>query len=97
MGLALVVGLLLGIGALLDGGRATDSPGARLPCQVVVTADVLDVRSAPSPDAPTEVVLHRGDRRGALDSVTNGYRQLADGWALAGYLQPIPGSGCAPS
>jgi hypothetical protein len=94
MGIALLVGLLLGVGALIDGGVKGTS-GSGLPCQVAVTADVLDVRSSPSPNAGTVVALHRGDRRGALNKVINGYRQLADGWALDAYLKPIPGSECA--
>jgi hypothetical protein len=93
MGVALAVGLLLGVGALIDGG-VKETSGSGLPCQVAVTADVLDVRSRPTPNAETVVALHRGDRRGTLNKVVNGYRQLADGWALDAYLKPLAGSEC---
>jgi len=87
--------LILGGLVLLD--QAFAGAGLTLsnsPCQVRVTAEVLNVRDTPDPNGDTNVVLHKGDRRGAENTIQNGYRKLADGWALDAYLAPLPNSSC---
>jgi hypothetical protein len=98
---AVILGVLLGISALLGKGTlATD--GLVSPCQMtVVNTDLLPVRDEPdaSVQPKAEYNLKRGDQRGATNTVRNGYRQLSDGnWALDTYLQPLAPSRdkCAP-
>ncbi|HEY2203470.1 MAG TPA: SH3 domain-containing protein [Pseudonocardia sp.] len=90
-----IVALVLGIMVLIDKGSLTNSSGlAATGCRVEVTADVLNVRTSPEPNAGTAVTLHKGDLRGAETTVQNGYRKLPDGWALDEFLRPLPGSAC---
>jgi hypothetical protein len=89
---ALILGGLVLLDQAFGGGGGVGL--SKSPCQVQVTADVLNVRNAPDPNGDTNVVLHKGDRRGAQNTVQSGYRKLADGWALDAYLKPLPGSTC---
>lgn len=92
---AIILGLLLGISALINKGTLAPE-GFVSPCQMtVVNTDLLPVRDEPNASAQpkAEYNLKRGDQRGATTTVQNGYRKLSDGnWALDTYLQPLPPS-----
>lgn len=64
-------------------------------CKVSVTADVLNVRSAP--DVKAEVVgkFNQGAETVAGTVVTNGFRKLGENrWASDEFLKPLSGHNC---
>jgi len=93
---AAIVAVVLGVLVLIDNGSLSSSSALNTACRVEVTADNLNVRANPEPNAATTTVLHRGDLHGAETTVQSGYRLLAGGgWALDDFLRPLPGSKCA--
>jgi hypothetical protein len=88
---ALILGTLLGLLALLDKGLVAPAANLDSPCRVQVTAETLPVRGSADSTGDKVTELKRDQLIGATPTVTNGYRQLADGnWALSQYLQPLP-------
>ena len=76
----------------LGGG---DVAPAGQPCQVEVTADVLNVRAAPDARAAVVDTLPQGTVTGAESVVDGGFRMLGEGrWAAEEYLDQAPGSAC---
>jgi hypothetical protein len=74
---ALIVGVTLGVLALIDKGNITTTAGLGSRCRVEVVADLLPTRSDPDPSGSrTYRTVKRGDLRGATTNVRNGYRQL---------------------
>jgi hypothetical protein len=93
----IVIGLLLTLLSLIDRGGvdAVSSAVTGTTCSFTVTGDDVNVR--PDATATSEPVqkLNKGTTITATKTVTNGFRQLADGrWVLDGYLTPVPGSTC---
>nr|WP_143219321.1 SH3 domain-containing protein [Actinokineospora bangkokensis] len=76
-------------------GSADTADASSTACRVEVTADVLNVRSAP--DAAAEVVgkFKQGAESDADKLVQNGFRKLGEGkWASAEFLKPLQGRDC---
>lgn len=74
-----------------DGGSA--NPGTI--CRMVVDADVLNVRSEASKDAPIVGTLTNGQEVTAEDKKDNGFRKLSEGrWAFDKYLHQADTSEC---
>ncbi|WP_424189643.1 SH3 domain-containing protein [Actinokineospora sp. G85] len=64
-------------------------------CRVEVTADVLNVRSAPEGGAEIVGKFTQGAETDADKAVQNGYRKLGeDRWASAEFLKPLTGRDC---
>lgn len=74
--------------------RFTDSPmGAS--CELSVSADVLNVRSAPSTTARIVGKFQQDATVTAQATVRNGFRMLeADRWAAEEFLTPLDGADC---
>ena len=65
-------------------------------CRVTVTADILNVRSAPAMDAPIVGKFRKDAETGADKVVENGFRKIAnDKWASEEYLKPKEGHDCS--
>ncbi|MFN2478364.1 MAG: SH3 domain-containing protein [Pseudonocardiaceae bacterium] len=76
------------------GGGTGTSNGAR-PCTVMVTADLLNVRSSPDGDAPVVDTFDKGAVVSADRITRNGFRQLGpDRWAAEEFLDPTAESDC---
>ncbi|HVW40316.1 MAG TPA: SH3 domain-containing protein [Amycolatopsis sp.] len=94
----IVAVVLIGIGIIYVLGvdkRNSDAAGGSTGCKVTVTADVLNVRSAP--DAGAEIVgkYNQNATTGAEIEIQNGFRKLADNkWAKTEFLQPVAGTNC---
>ena len=93
--------LLLGaglIGAVYLIGNDQEGSGSAAPdCSFEVTADVLNVRSAPSEGATRVDQLGHREELEATPNVVEGFRELEPSrWAAAEYLTPVPGSDCTP-
>ncbi|MGX7827551.1 SH3 domain-containing protein [Actinokineospora sp. 24-640] len=98
---ALIIGgVLAGVWVMYSTGVEPPS-GATSPvsgtgtCKVSVTADVLNVRSAP--DVRAEIVgkFTQGAETVAGTTVTNGFRMLGDNrWASEEFLKPVSGHDC---
>jgi uncharacterized protein YgiM (DUF1202 family) len=93
----IVIGVLLTLLSIIDRGGvdAVRSAVAGTTCSFTVTGDEVNVRSdATSTSVPVQK-LGKGATITATTTVTNGFRQLADGtWVLDGYLTPVPGTTC---
>lgn len=64
-------------------------------CEVRVSADVLNVRSAPGTEHPIVDRLTAGAVTEAGGTVRNGFRQVGEGrWVASQYLTETPGSVC---
>lgn len=75
-----------------SGGETPASPG----CQFTVTADVLNVRKAPSTDASIVRKVRQDVTVNAVPTVRNGFRKLADaGWVSEEFLAPIEEASCS--
>ncbi|MTD56320.1 SH3 domain-containing protein [Amycolatopsis pithecellobii] len=84
------VGLIYVMGA---GKRASEATGGSTGCKVTVTADVLNVRSAPDPNAGIVGKFNQNAQTGAEPVVQNGFRKLADNkWAKTDFLKPVAGN-----
>lgn len=78
-----------GISDIDVGGSA--EPG----CQFSVTADVLNVRSAPSTDADVVDKVTRDETVDASSTVRKGFRKLGDErWVAKEFLTPVSGASC---
>ncbi|WP_235925990.1 SH3 domain-containing protein [Actinokineospora pegani] len=94
--------LLIGGGAVVVAVLYTSNqpaPGSsaqtEATCRVEVTADVLNVRSAPEGGAEIVGKFNQGAETDADKDVRNGYRKLgADRWASAEFLKPLTGHDC---
>jgi hypothetical protein len=92
MTIALTIAVFATRGGFQTVGAGLSDPSG---CRVEVTADGVNVRSAPSTAAPVVETLRRGDLRPADKVVQGGFRKLAEGrWAAELYLTPVPGSNC---
>jgi hypothetical protein len=92
----IVIGVLVAVVVLLviqNGKKGTAQPTSAAGCQVQVTADVLNVRSAPVDTASVVGKLATGAIVGAQAKVQNNYRELATNrWASSQFLKPVSGS-----
>ncbi len=76
--------LVVGFGNV--GASANTGSGA---CTLTVTADVLNVREGPSTDNRIVGKLKHGEKTSAQQTVTTGFRKLADHrWASEQFLKP---------
>lgn len=95
----IIVAVLVGIAFIYVIGadkRASSQDGAGdTGCRVTVTADVLNVRAAPDPNAKIVDKLNQNMETPAEAQVQNGFRKLADDkWAANEFLQPVQGTNC---
>ncbi len=93
----IVIGLLLTLLSIIDrGGLGDVTPVVQGPaCSFTVNGDAVNVRSDASAASPSVQRLERGQIVTATKTVTNGFRQMANGtWVLDGLLTPVPGSTC---
>lgn len=91
--------VLIGIGIIYVMGvnkRASEgATGGSTGCKVTVTADVLNVRNAPDPNAGIVGKFNQNAETGAEVDVQNGFRKLADNkWAKTDFLRPVAGTNC---
>jgi uncharacterized protein YgiM (DUF1202 family) len=98
-GFVLVAGVALAIIAVIDRG-GMDALGATADgstgCRLEVSADRLNVRSAPGEQSPQVETLPRGEQVDATPTVTDGFRELENGnWAADRFLTPLPGADCS--
>ena len=64
-------------------------------CAFTVNGDEVNVRTGATAASPSVQKLAQRADRGATPTVTNGFRQLANGtWVLDRLLTPVPGSTC---
>ena len=95
--LVIIIGLVLAFLSIIDGAGST-KPAAHAPattCSFTVNADAVNVRTGATAASPSVQKLSQGQTVVATPTVTNGFRQLADGtWVLNGLLTPVPGSPC---
>lgn len=94
-----VVVVLVAVGIIyLVGVNKSSSQGVTggsTGCKVTVTADVLNVRSAPDPSAPIVGKYNHNAQTGAEPQVQNGFRELSQNkWAKTEFLQPVAGTNC---
>jgi hypothetical protein len=88
-----VVGIIYVVGVSKSSSQGVT--GGSTGCKVTVTADVLNVRSAPDPSAPIVGKFNHNAQTGAEPQVQNGFRKLADNkWAKTDFLQPVSGTNC---
>jgi uncharacterized protein YgiM (DUF1202 family) len=98
----IIIGVTLGLAMIYTTGaeqRSSDaaSGGAeeQAGCTVVVTADVLNVRSGPSQDRDVVDTLRQDEEIEATAETRNGFRKLDDDeWASDDYLEPVDGADC---
>jgi hypothetical protein len=94
----IIVAVLVGIGIIYVMGvdkRASEGAtgGGSTGCKVTVTADVLNVRSAPDVHAGIVGKFNQNAQTGAEPVVQNGFRKLADNkWASTDFLKPVEGN-----
>lgn len=87
---------ILGNGNPAKGGDGGGSTGGNEPgCAFTVSADVLNVRSAPSTRSKVVGKVVEDDEVQAEPTVRNGFRELADGgWVSEEFLAPVDGASC---
>jgi uncharacterized protein YgiM (DUF1202 family) len=99
----IIVGVVLGLAIIYTTGseqRRSDAesggaPGGQESCTVVVTADVLNVRSGPSTDHEIVDRLRQDDEIEATTDTRDGFRRIGDEkWASDDYLEPVDGADC---
>jgi hypothetical protein len=93
----IVVGLLLAFLSIIDRGgfAAVRSAPTGSSCSFTVTGDGVNVRSQATATSPQVQQLTKGTTVTGTPTVSNGFRQLADGdWVLDGYLTPVSGTTC---
>ena len=92
----IVIGLFLAILSMIDSGRVHEAAAApATTCSFTVNADAVNVRTGATAASPSVQKLERGQTVVATKTVTNGFRQMADGtWVLDNLLTPVPGSAC---
>lgn len=90
---AAVIGVAL-IYIIGSEGRPTGGPQSA-GCELVVNADVLNIRSAPSATSQIVGKYQQNSTIGGLPTVQNGFRKLAEGgWAAEKYLVPVDRAMC---
>ncbi|CAM2856760.1 SH3 domain-containing protein [Saccharomonospora xinjiangensis] len=99
----IVVGVAFGLAVIYTTGseqRRSDAenggaPEQRAACTVVVTADVLNVRSGPGGDHDVVGKLRQDAEIDATTETRDGFRKIDDGeWASDDYLKPVDGADC---
>ncbi len=93
----ILMGLLLAVLSIIDRGGLDAVPSAvgAAACSFTANADDVNVRNGATASSPSVRKLTRGQSVEGSKTVTNGFRQLADGnWVLDGYLTPVPGNPC---
>jgi hypothetical protein len=95
----IIVAVLIGVGLIyvLDANKqpAGAAGGSPTGCNVAVTADVLNARSAPAASAGIVAKYNRDAQIDAQPVVQGGFRKIAENkWAAAEFLKPLAGSNC---
>ncbi|PWV70872.1 SH3 domain-containing protein [Prauserella marina] len=99
----IILGVLVGVVVIFAIGSDQRSSGAEqggggqpsAGCTVTVTADVLNVRSAPGTGSAIVGKYNAGARVEASGEVQDGFRELGDGrWASDDFLEPVEGARC---
>ncbi|WP_436492265.1 SH3 domain-containing protein [Actinokineospora sp. HUAS TT18] len=91
-GAVVAVAYLYSVGGEANGSSPTSGEAK---CRVSVTADVLNVRSAPDINAGVVGKFKQGAETDADTAVQNGFRKIgADRWASAEFLKALPGHTC---
>ncbi|GHE95706.1 hypothetical protein GCM10017786_30210 [Amycolatopsis deserti] len=94
----IIVAILAGVGLIYVMGTDKQvsegaTGGGSDSCRVTVTADVLNVRSAPDTGAEIVGKFNQNAETNALAEVQNGFRKIADNkWAKTEYLRPVSGN-----
>jgi uncharacterized protein YgiM (DUF1202 family) len=93
----IIIGLILAVLSLIDRGGlgevTTVVQGQA--CSFTVNGNDVNVRTGATAAAPAVQKLPQGQTVVATKTVTNGFRQMADGtWVLDSFLTPVPGSVC---
>lgn len=88
--------LWIGAGVVVVGAVVLSAEREEPPrCEVSVTADVLNVRSAPGTQHPVVDQLGAGEVTEAGDTIRHGFRQIGeDRWAASQFLVETSGSDC---
>ncbi|RZS36898.1 hypothetical protein EV193_106132 [Herbihabitans rhizosphaerae] len=77
------------------GQTSSSSSSSSTQCRMVVTADILNVRSSPEQNAPKVGSYKKDAQTDAEKTVQNGFRKLSDNrWASADFLKALPGRDC---
>ncbi len=95
--LVIVIGLLLALLSILDRGGLGEGTAVvqGKACSFTVNGDAVNVRTGATAASPSVQKLERGQTVVATPTITNGFRQMADGtWVVDGLLTPVPGSVC---
>lgn len=96
----IIFAVLLGIVLIYLIGADKDKPqgsagGGSAGCTMTVTADVLNVRSAPDPNAAIVGMFNQNAQTPAEPVVQNGFRKIAENkWAKTEFLKPVDGANC---
>jgi hypothetical protein len=95
----IIFAVLLGIVMIYLLGADKDKPESATSgsagCKVTVTADVLNVRAAPDPNAEIVGMFNQNAQTSAQPVVQNGFRKLAENkWAKTEFLKPVDGTNC---
>ncbi|WP_018682687.1 hypothetical protein [Actinokineospora enzanensis] len=92
-----IVGLVIiySMGVDRPNSESTTPTSSTARCRVAVTADILNVRSAPDPNADIVGKFKVGAESDADPVVQNGFRKLGDArWASSEFLKPLEGRNC---
>ncbi|MBC8090947.1 MAG: SH3 domain-containing protein [Pseudonocardia sp.] len=92
----IILGVVLAVIALIHQVATQDTdPVGSTGCRLEVTTDDLNVRAGPSQAAEQLDTVVRGDVLDGTATVTDGFRELADGrWVADQFLTPVPGTDC---
>jgi hypothetical protein len=93
----IVIGLLLTFLSIIDRGGLSSvrTATAGASCSFTVDGDGVNVRDQATATSAQVQQLAKGTTVTGTSTVTNGFRQLADGdWVLDGYLTPVSGTTC---
>ncbi len=93
----IVIGLILAFLSIIDRGgfAAVRTATTGSSCSFTVTGDGVNVRSQATATSSQVQQLVKGSTITATKTVSNGFRELADGdWVLDGYLTPVSGTTC---
>lgn len=91
--LVLVVVLVLIQNSRKPGNQPQTTSSTSNTCQVQVTADVLNIRSAPNNTAKVVATLANGAIKSATNTVQNNFRELAPNqWAANQFLKTLSGA-----
>ncbi|AXB46946.1 SH3 domain-containing protein [Amycolatopsis albispora] len=96
----IAIAVVVGIGIIYVMGadkRASEASGGSGPtgCRMSVTADILNVRSAPAENAEIVGKFKQDAETDAHPVVQNGFRKIDENrWAAAEFLKPLAGANC---